>query len=213
MPTRGNINRGARRQECRQALSKHIEKVLGITVSPEEVRLKPEPHDPYQWIVKKTGKEALFATLLQKHLSLHSTRTFELLRKGVGTYFYAAPADFEPTLDKGHSSGQQPVGDSRDDIPMQADIQYWKDAAQKAEQDNCQLRRDLERAKKCNNDLEILVRACYGKVELMESCIRSHFGEILKVIGTEQMELCPPNFPADLVTKSCILPDNLSTPH
>ncbi|SCN98210.1 uncharacterized protein FFNC_10011 [Fusarium fujikuroi] len=89
-PRLSNVERGRRRQECRELLSNHIRSKLGVSVGPTEVRLNPRPTDPYAWEFLPEKEEPL-RRIFAKKLSDHSIGTYNLLCKEVGVTFEAVP--------------------------------------------------------------------------------------------------------------------------
>lgn len=68
-----------------------VDKRLGITVKPAEVRLKYEGKPPHIWHIADSNIEHLF----QKQLSKHSTGAYIQLYDGVGQSFWAEEAPTE----------------------------------------------------------------------------------------------------------------------
>ncbi|GBF62520.1 hypothetical protein TMEN_5066 [Trichophyton mentagrophytes] len=91
MSNAGNINRANWREKCRECLSKHLTERLGISIPPDEVRLRPTDKDLYRWRVRNPALSYLF----QKHLSNHSTGAYIRLIRGVGKAFDAVLAETE----------------------------------------------------------------------------------------------------------------------
>ncbi|KAI0117234.1 hypothetical protein F4814DRAFT_448237 [Daldinia grandis] len=105
MSKQSNIERGEWRTKCREKLSEHIEKHLGINIKPSQVRLQSTREDGYLWRALPE-KQHLFS----KNLSEHSARAYKDLCEGVGTTFEAVRAtpDSYPGQDAFVSIGTEP---------------------------------------------------------------------------------------------------------
>ncbi|KPM41098.1 hypothetical protein AK830_g5497 [Neonectria ditissima] len=82
-----NVERTEWRAKCREALCKHINSTLGMTLKPSQVRLHPTRDDPYQWRVLPE-KQYLF----EKNLSDYSVGVYKELHDGIGVSFRAIRA-------------------------------------------------------------------------------------------------------------------------
>ncbi|KAH8653990.1 hypothetical protein BGZ60DRAFT_568501 [Tricladium varicosporioides] len=81
-----NLERSKWRTKCREELSKHIQKKVGISIEPSQVRLIPSIDDPYTWKVLP-GKTHLFS----KNISDHSIGAYKELCEGIDYAFEAVP--------------------------------------------------------------------------------------------------------------------------
>ncbi|KAI9731297.1 MAG: hypothetical protein M1834_005200 [Cirrosporium novae-zelandiae] len=104
IPRPYNKQRTEWRSKCRVQLSKHIEKRLGLTVPPSEVRLIPRPDDPYAWAVLP---EKMY--LFKQHMSKHSIGAYKTLYHEVGVSFEAVPADASKSFQKLDSQNSYPA--------------------------------------------------------------------------------------------------------
>ncbi|KAA8644949.1 uncharacterized protein ATNIH1004_009160 [Aspergillus tanneri] len=73
------------RAVCRNRLSEHINKTLGINIKPSQVRLRIEDDTQYRWHVNDPRIEELF----DKQLSKHSVSAYMTLIEEVGHSFWA----------------------------------------------------------------------------------------------------------------------------
>ncbi|KAF2806406.1 uncharacterized protein BDZ99DRAFT_348577, partial [Mytilinidion resinicola] len=86
-----NVERRRLREECREKLSKHIQRRLNITIRPSEVRLNPSATDPYAWKILPE-KEGLLSKIFSKNISEHSIGAYRELCEEVGITFEAVPS-------------------------------------------------------------------------------------------------------------------------
>ncbi|KAH7188006.1 hypothetical protein DER44DRAFT_679950 [Fusarium oxysporum] len=135
-PRLSNIQRGRRRQECREMLSKHVRSRLGVSVEPSEIRLSLRPTDPYKWEIL-SGKEESLRRVFAKKLSDHSIGTYNLLCEEVGVTFEAVskapsncdPGVYTPLADESFSSRIAELKGENENIHQQ--LHEWKDRANK----------------------------------------------------------------------------------
>ncbi|RDH35878.1 hypothetical protein BDQ94DRAFT_168203 [Aspergillus welwitschiae] len=78
MSNPGNRKRRIERDNCREALSKHIYDMLSDRIAPSDVRLQPSPKDGYKWSYKESESH-----LFEKPLSESSTKTYMELQKAL----------------------------------------------------------------------------------------------------------------------------------
>ncbi|KAK2757193.1 hypothetical protein FQN54_004707 [Arachnomyces sp. PD_36] len=201
MSNTANVKRALWRTKCRERLSRHIKDELGITVSPEEIRLKSTSDDGYRWKVKKPGKrlEALFT----KHLSEHSTRAYmQLCEEVEKNTFYAASADETETVGV--------IGSDSNDIcdrKLENNAQYWKKSAEDAAATIRELETQLENIRAENDKLQRIARNYCIKARLLqnrtadlETHLESHAGELFKLTDTFKKGIAfrPPSLPTNI---------------
>ncbi|KAM5465911.1 hypothetical protein MauCBS54593_006158 [Microsporum audouinii] len=223
MSNAGNKNRANWREKCRECLSKYLAERLGISIPPDEVRLRPTDKDLYRWRVRSPALSYLF----QKHLSNHSTGAYIRLVRGVGKAFDAVLAKAEDNAmddeeDTASSSAGQYLGQG-DFIPsdfkeMEANItenevtkandkNHWESVVEATIATNNALMDDLESVRKANIQLQGVVRQLLTKTKSyksriiwLEGHLESHSEEVLKVIKRfkEEMIYRPPVPPAEI---------------
>ncbi|QVM10715.1 hypothetical protein D8B26_005368 [Coccidioides posadasii str. Silveira] len=199
MSTRANAKRSDLRRECQDT--------LGIRIPPDEIRLMPASHDPYRWRIRKksTTTPSHLDMLFTKHLSRHSTRTFKLLRDGVGKAFYAVPANdgspdclepiIQPNSDE-EPSPTAPLLEDQNGHSLDDEISQWRDITETAQKKNQALERELQQARETNGQLRKLVQMYFRKTKLLEGEFQSHVKGMLQVMGTPRKHkgLEPPKF-------------------
>ncbi|PVH69406.1 hypothetical protein DL98DRAFT_661712 [Cadophora sp. DSE1049] len=151
-----NLERSRWRSRCREELSKHIQKKVGIVIEPSQVRLVTGADDLYTWKVLPQKKH-----LFSKNISDHSIGAYKELCEGIDSAFEAVPvttktrarsAEYvQETLmstESPQASFSAKIDELREENKnLERELKQWKDQAtaesklrQESEQERSQLR-------------------------------------------------------------------------
>ncbi|KAI2791725.1 hypothetical protein POX_c04601 [Penicillium oxalicum] len=140
MATSSNKKRALLNQQCREALSAHIENRLGIVIKPDKVRLQPPAEDGYAWSVTEES-----AWLLQSCLSSGKVGLYRAICNALGKSLEAVrPGDLPSSQPRQNSRAELLQSSEDDDGSFTARIR-------ELESTNDDLAAELERV---NNRLE-----------------------------------------------------------
>ncbi|PVH67456.1 hypothetical protein DL98DRAFT_507700 [Cadophora sp. DSE1049] len=183
-----NLERSKWRSKCREELSKHIQKKVGILIEPSQVRLVTGADDLYTWKVLPHKKH-----LFSKNISDHSIGAYKELCEGIDSAFEAVPvATTTQTRSAEHppqASFSAKIDELREENEnLERELKQWKDQAtaesklrQESEQERNQLR-DANQTLQCELQKSVMAaeyfRSSISQYSQMVARIMPLMGEL-----------------------------------